>query len=214
MAFPTTGVLDNFNRADQEPPLSASWSQGPKSFTAGDRMDIKTNQAAGNAGNDNNDYWNVATFGPDCEVHWKVSARLDTVWQELYARLVNIGSGTSDGYGIRLTFIAGASNDELLIFRLDNGALTSLGAAFVQEVAAGDSFGLEIVGSTLTAYYKPAAGSWTSLGTRTDATYSAAGNIGAMLRGGNTHRGDDFGGGTVVGAPAGRPGDLLLLGAA
>ncbi len=45
------------------------------------------------------------------------------------------------------------------------------------EFGNGDSFGLKIVGSTFTIYYKAGAGSWTSLGTRNDATWSAAGKV-------------------------------------
>ncbi len=65
-------------------------------------------------------------------------------------------------------------------------------------MSAGDSFGIQMIGSTITVWYKAAAGSWTSLGTRTDTTYN---NIGHVQFGiwstvaGATY--DNFGGGNV-----------------
>lgn len=98
---------------------------------------------------------------------------------------------TPDGYYLSIDS-AGCS-----IWRADNGSPTQLGSAFAFTVSSGDSLGLSVVGSTLTAYYKSGSGSWTTLGSRTDATYSAAGNLmiiatdaGAVL--------DDFGGGTIT----------------
>jgi hypothetical protein len=60
-------------------------------------------------------------------------------------------------------------------------------------MAEDDEFGMTIIGSTITVYYKTALGSWTVIGTRTDSTYSGGGKIGVGI----TARGgvDSFGGG-------------------
>jgi hypothetical protein len=200
MAFPTTGVLDNFNRADA--PLGASWSQGPLNFAANAGLTIASNVVArGTQASDfrQDSYWNPSTFGPACEVHCKITT-VDTVDGQgitLFARFVNIGSGTSDGYGLGVEG-DGTNMARWVIQRYTNGAWeANLGAPVTQTVAAGDSVGLESVGSTLNAYHKPAAGSWTLLFSRTDATYAAAGNVGLSMAG-TTVRVDDFGGGTLI----------------
>ncbi len=108
------------------------------------------------------------------------------------ARTVNLGGGTLNGYYL---FVNSTSAK---LYRIDSGTNTQLGADFTQTIATGDSFGMSLVGSTITVYFKAAAGSWTSLGTRTDATYSAAGKIGIRgADGTNISLADDFGGGTL-----------------
>jgi len=73
------------------------------------------------------------------------------------------------------------------LFRHDNGTpqtgLTAIGSSTDILVSDGDAFGLRMVGSTLTAYRKPVAGSWTQILTGTDATYSAAGFAGFYMPG-------------------------------
>jgi hypothetical protein len=192
MAFPTTSVLDDFNRADENP--MTGWS----SFVgAGARHEVVGNtcEASGAAAND---YWNAATFGPDCEVYATVVEKTTGALIKLYARLVSVGSVAVDGYAVRHTTVSGAANDTIGLYRVDNATETLLGSAFTQEVAVGDSFGLEIVGDTLTAYYKASGGSWTALGTETDSTHAGAGNIGVAISVTNTAGIDDFGGGTIA----------------
>jgi hypothetical protein len=204
MPFGSSAVLDNFNRADTNPPPSASWSQGCIQFTASTGIEVSSNTVRRGslvATYRQGGYWNPATFGPDSEVFFTVPTipTVDFDGFSLYARLVSIGSGTTDGYAVTVFRNGGVFNN-WQIERIDNGVPTTLGAGFTQAIAAGDSVGLEIVGSTLTAYHKPSAGSWTSLTTRTDSTYSAAGNIGLEILGPN-ERADDFAGGnaSVVG---------------
>ena len=67
-------------------------------------------------------------------------------------------------------------------------------------MSAGDSIGMSMVGSTITVYYKASGGSWTSLGTRTDSTYTAAGRLqlGQWLSSsGVASTIDNFGGGAI-----------------
>jgi hypothetical protein len=58
---------------------------------------------------------------------------------------------------------------------------------------------MSLIGSgadNITVYYKAAAGSWTSLGTRTDSSYTGAGYVGLTMYYYSDRRLDDFGGGT------------------
>ncbi len=189
MAFPTTSVLDDFNRADSAS-MGANWTGALWSGEAD--LDIVSNQAKTVTGTWNSAYWNPASFGPDCEVfcEWRANRVL------LNLRCVNIGAGTLDGYEAGVS----AAVNALVIFRTDNEVGTQLGAGFAQAFTAGDLIGFEAVGSSLSVYYKAAAGSWTLVGTETDGAYSAAGRIGLEVNAAGIL--DDFGGGTVVVVPA------------
>lgn len=190
MAFPVSGILDDFNRADG--PIGANWTSPA---TAEDTLTptISSNQAAfpdlSNGG-----YWNVSTFGPDCEVYSSVPTEGGNIVH--YLRITSPGA-LCDGYRL----LWNTAFQRLQYFRWDNGVATQLGANddTVVGPVSGNSVGADMVGSTLTAYINQ--GSWAAYASRTDSTYSAAGYIG--LFGNNaTVRRDDFGGGTVVVAPS------------
>jgi len=205
MTFPTTGVLDDFNRADQTENLGSNWTvplvngQGSPGIISNTLYDASPNDSA---------YWNPITPGPDSEVYIDVSTKqTNNTSINLELRVVDPGLTTRDGYDIRMR--ASATTDAFQIRRIDNGTATALGADFSQEWSAGDSWGFEAIGSTLAAYYKT-GGSWAQLGTRTDSTYSAAGRIG-IITNDATWRGDNFGGGTVV-AEGGQPAMLRTQG--
>ncbi|MDP3704086.1 MAG: hypothetical protein U1C74_25920 [Phenylobacterium sp.] len=211
MAFPTTGLLDNFNRATEDPLGNGTWS-GPIRATNG-QMKVGSGGSANaitrSAGTPGQSYWSVATFGPDSEVYATISTvpgNGDYVY--LYARIVNPNTAGLDGYA--MVMIKQAGDDIWQIRRIDDSAETVLGANATQELASGESMGFEIIGSTLTAYRK-SAGVWSSVLSRTDATYSAAGYIG-IGSATTVAIEDDFSGGTVVAAgAAAKPGHGALL---
>lgn len=180
---PVTPILDSFDRANEGPPPSANWT-GPvfyQNLLAVVSNQLKCGAATGDA------YWNPAQYGPDCQVWMK---RVNNFDSALYIRLCQIGSGTTDGY----FFSIGPPNGGL--YRIDNGALTQLGATFTLTGGAGDRIGFDNLGSTLDAYTE-AAGVWTQIATRTDSTYLAAGYIGVGLD--IVAIADDFGGGNILG---------------
>jgi hypothetical protein len=193
VAFPTTSVLDTFDRADVGPPPSASWSAdtvtGPSGLKVVGNL-VAVSQANGF------DYWNVATYGPDSEVFLDVTTKPGNGnYFAVYLRFDPVGH---NGYEAELDVAAGT--DTTGIWREDNAVFTQLGASISQEFAAGDALGLEMVGSTLQAYRR-SSGVWSALGTtRTDATYAVAGRLAAQF-GDTIARGNDFGGGTQAGGP-------------
>jgi hypothetical protein len=164
-------------------------------------MQIVSNQAVP-LGNFASVYWNVATFGPDSEAYIKIATKPGTGFNiAAFARLQTPGSAAVDGYVAAASVLAGT--DDHTLQRIDNGAYTQLGAAGNQELANGDVLGLEIIGTTLAVYINAV-----QKFTRTDGTYTGAGNIG--FEGDQTAgRYDDFGGGTVVTAATSLPPDLL-----
>lgn len=202
MAFPTTGLLDDFDRVNEGPPPSANWTGGIIGFAVGDGLEVNSGRLAGNASANNDGYWNVSTFGPNCECWMTIAATLANsgAWQECFCRLTDIGDGTSDGYLVRARFANPLSSSTLQILKITNGAYSSIGspASTTVELAAGDMFGIAAIGSSIQGWYKAVAGSWTQFAEATDTDYTTAGNIGALLRTSTTHRADDFSGGDAI----------------
>jgi hypothetical protein len=202
LSFPTTGVIDSFNRADEDP-LSdgGKWSIGPDDFGGTNNLRVNGNACAMGVATSGNGYRNDQDYGPDLEVYCTIVDVLPSTAIILYARCVNIGAGTTDGYACYFNF---SGTDDALICRIDNDSLVGLGSTIVPGTpyAVGDKLGLECIGSTIAAYVFQ-SGAWSQLGTRTDGTYTAAGKIGLRLAdSGANARVDAFGGGTVAGGAA------------
>ena len=187
MAFPTTGILDNFNRANEGPPPSASWTNVENG------LEVNSNTCKGDANNLGNwSNWNVETFGPDCECYITLTNQSA---ENLYARLTSVNTW-DDGYSVTVF------QNEVQIYRLDDGGRTQLGATIAQTSVSGDKLGMEIIGSSVTAYYDDGGAGWGSIGVRSDGAYSNAGYLGVRVFD-NDREFDDFGGGTIAAPPAG-----------
>jgi len=171
-------VLDDFNRANEGPPPSASWTTRS---TAG--LIVLANQLARQAAGAyrQDAYWNVADYGPDVEIVVDLAAWTDTNGNELalQARIVNIGGGTTDAYSLNVS--RGPSSTEWAFSRYDNDVGIGIGTPVVQAVAAGDKIAFQIIGQTLFAWHKPTAGSWTLVTSVVDATYAGAGKCGVEI---------------------------------
>lgn len=194
--FPTTQLLDDFNRAN-ESPLAGNWSTPITAvgFGAQARLTsnaiITHNTPPANVGA----YWDIATFGPDCEAWMRCAADLNSgeSWY-VYARIKDEATTNYDAYQVSLNF-AGT----LAITRRDNGAGTLLSSSTV-TATVGDYIGIRCIGSLIEAWHKPVStGEWVRVTTAEDNTYPAAGYIGfGMLTNDTTTILDDFGGGTYV----------------
>ena len=209
MAFPVSAVIDNFNRANGG--VGANWGDifavggGSNLWITGNQLSDFTTPTLGQ--------W-TTDFGPDCETYithtstlapFEPDQELPSDYFILYARLANMGAGTTDGYAVKID-----GDDVGTFYRYDNSAPTQLGATVLVTglLAVGTKWGMSIVGNIISLYYKLAAGSWTLVTTRTDATYTAAGRSGLLLSTSqNNVMLDDFGGGTISSfvAPQGKP---------
>lgn len=194
MAFPINAILDAFTRANATD-LGTDWTLLANNGVD-DRWEVVSNQAKNTVNGFCSDYWDTTEFAADQECYATVATKPpDGQLFELYVRIQDENTSTWDGYVIRVAPASGT--DVVSLRRYDNGASTLLGASFSQEISNGDALGIEIVGTTPTAYYKASGGSWTSLGTRTDSTYNVLGYIGMRTNGLDTVV-DDFGGGNLV----------------
>lgn len=181
--FPTTAVLDNFTRGDQTP-LGSGWVVE----TDASGLSVISNECGSlNTSFQANEAWDTS-YGPDSEVYAKVS-NVNATSSAILA--LRYSQSTWNGYIISAS---PAGSGSVTLKRLDGGAGTIL-ATYSQAVSDGDSIGMRMVGSNLTAAYKSGAGAWTSLGSVTDTTYSTAGKL-AISMDVSDIRIDDFGGGT------------------
>ena len=192
MAFPTTPILDNFNRADTGPPPSGNWTSLVfAADTSG--MSVASNQLATGVTVPSSAYWSASQYGPACEVYITITVEAISGATRLFLRLANPGSvGATNGYAFTVSSVL-----SLLIQRYDNDVATQLGATVSGNVQAGDSVGLSIGTSDLNMWYNQAGGGWTNLTSRSDSTYTAAGYLGVRESVDLTARFDNFGGGTA-----------------
>lgn len=156
------------------------WTTGIFGGTAGLKSDGSL--CVANAANSDG-YWNAAdTSSADSEIWWTINANNNNnESQSGTVRTVQIGSGTTDGYHMRLQHRFG-STGRFFLSRIDDGVLTNINNTNVQALSAGDSVGLVIAGSTLQIWYRASGGSWAQKGTDyTDATHGAAGKLGLVI---------------------------------
>lgn len=184
MPFPTTLILDTFDRANALN-LGGNWS----AFFGDNNIGITSNTAYfANAGADNGNYWNVGTYGPGIEVYATLSAGAADQW-----KLYVLSSPTNvDGYALGINRFGSNSHG---FIRYDAGTSNNLGAAVSQTVSTGDQIGLSYSarGGTLTFWLNGAV-----IATRTDTTYTPnALALELVSPSASSVRLDNFGGGTT-----------------
>lgn len=202
MAFPTTSVLDTFTDAS-----------APRTLPTYDPTDWADYQAVEGGGlvysTTVSGTAKRPSSGNTAACYWQTISAVDV---EVF---IDIVTGTSLQYSVDCrianpTDFTGSTwnayqllytkaSTTLAIVSVVSGSATTL-ATYTQTVSAGDSIGMSAIGSTITAYYKPSGGAWTTLGSVTDTSITAAGFIGVQNIG-TTFEFDNFGGGAPV-APA------------
>lgn len=191
MPFPTTPLLDDFNRPNEALSASANWGTDWWNYGVGG-LNVISNQCGNVIVAAATSDWIAATY-TDTEVYMELPAgRAGDVG--LIARIVNPRTASASGY---VCVFASVSN-VVRIERWDNQIPTVLTTG-TQAISAGDSIGFEVIGSTITVYHKTSAGAWSAILSTTDATYAGPGGIGIAMTE-NTTRAENFSGGEVVAA--------------
>ncbi len=183
MGFPTTPILDNFNRANEALEVSANWAE----LASG--LDIVSNEVKGsNTSGSNAAGWVGDTFNKLAQESFaKVTVKPLTGEQFFaFARL----DGGFDGYAVNAITETGADN--MSVVRLDAGVGTVLDTSNM-EFSVGDSIGIRSVGDEHQLWYHDGS-SWTKLASELDSTHKTQGDIGLILVN-DTVQIDDFGGG-------------------
>lgn len=163
-------LLDNFNRANEGPPPSSSWTNVING------LKVVSNACKGNgSGVQNVSFWNTQ-MGPDVDVEVTLDSKGGTnQFVELYLGMTTQSSGTMDGYCVRMNPQSGT--DQVIFFRIDNGTFAQIGSVIGQEITGGDKIRFRRVGDVISVWRHDGS-DWAELGNRTDATYSAAGYVG------------------------------------
>lgn len=197
MAFPSNGILDNFNRANIDP---ADGNISYPIFPAGGAPEILSN-ALGNRGGSTS-YWNGA-FAADQEVYCTMVALpgLGTGGIGVFGRIQTPNTVGIDCYFV--TFYRDSTPSEIMRFAkfINNaGALIDDVDVSGYGFAAGDGIGMSIIGSQITGYWNDVGGGgWTAIATRTDTDITAGGFIGLGDQGNNVgYLLDNLGGGNVT----------------
>lgn len=160
------------------------------------RQQILSNRAQSTAGGSCPEYYNALTPGPDSEIFatWTGKPINDGERLELYVRVTNPTTASLAGYRLRIAINGTSCDWGIHVVTAASG--TVIGTTVAQNVTVGQKVGLEVIGSTLTAYLFDGS-SWTSVLSRTDSAHSSAGRIATNLNG-LSNSIDDTGGGTVV----------------
>jgi hypothetical protein len=189
MPFPTTGVLDDFNRAS----LGGNWST---LADAGQPLQIVTSTAlaCGSGATYTGGYWNVATYGPDCEAYATYTGTaLAGEYLGLWIRAQGPGSTNVDGY--KVTFSSGNLN----LIKVTNFSTEATLDSIAWTPSSGHKIGIQAIGDQITGW-RDTGGGWTQVVDATDATYTTAGHIVVDIfdPASDNVRLDDLGGGTYV----------------
>lgn len=211
MTFPTTSILDNFNRANEGPPPSASWSAWNAFFSIPEQLVVSGNACKSNTALDTgSDWWNASTPGPDCEVYatlsnWPTLGVGDGMGVSLLLRLVGQDTaGPTFSYYMLSVNQSYGSSPAYTISRVTEAGTSILKSGTV-TIATGDAIGMDRVGDTLAFHRKPSGGSWTSVDSVTDGSplSAVAGRLALSITpdAGGLLSADDFGGGNPPATP-------------
>lgn len=192
MTFPTTGILDNFNRTNANP-LDGNWVNG---FWGDNNMKLVSNALMGAVNGWNGAYYNTS-YGADQECYITLTTKNATLSLILMVRSGGTLTSSPNGYAF---YVSGTTGS---IRRVTSGSGTTLGATFTVAPASGVKYGISVIGDTIAAY-ENTAGTWTELASRTDSTYTEAGYL-AIEVNPNSDIWDDFGGGEYVAPVTGNP---------
>lgn len=182
MTFPTTSILDDFNRAD-ETPLSGggNWAALDQ-FIA--NLDLASNRVTSSGGYS---YWTTSTDA-NCESY---STFISGSSVRIFARLKDVGGDSIfDGYCI--AYVGGT----LILMKATNSTLAQIGvSSYSVTLVSGNKIGLRCLGSTIEGWLY-SSGVWANVLSETDSTYPNGGYIGVGIDSGSVL--DDFGGGTWI----------------
>lgn len=195
--FPIVPIVDNFNRANEGPPMTGwtAWmSTGLK---------VVSNQCAPNDGLDNGGYFTSAMGGPDVEASVTIATLPANGGQTSV-----IARGNPTGAGFNGSWYAAyhapdAGTDTIGIEWFDSsGAGSTILGSWSQDLAAGDILRIRCVGSSIQAWAFT-GGRWILVGQVTDTNIAGTGSnnkvgIYNYGNGGTGARYDNFSAGTIV----------------
>lgn len=179
MSFPTTSVLDSFNRADAGPPPSASWEV----FSTG--WKVVSNQCVSSISGAAM-FW-ATLFGADVESFFTY------ISGNGFAVFLRYDNAIGNAYFV---YVSGSFYE---LFRRDTGFIDTQIASYdnIVNFVSGDKIGISALGSKIGTWLKPIGNVWRNTNLITDSTYNANKDI-VYYADDATATIDDFGGGVTT----------------
>jgi hypothetical protein len=174
---PSTPILDDFQRADENP-----LSQGGNWFSPGASLSLASHQARSSS----EEFTFVTSLYGNPLVDSEVYVTIAEWTSQLTELLLRTDSAASNGYSAQI------SGGTATILSRSAGTPTTLAEAEL-TVKDGDAVGLKAEGSVLSLWHKPSEGEWTLVESVEDSTHES-GYIGLSTNSPLT-RYEDFGGG-------------------
>ncbi len=194
MAIPDTGILDSFDRANEEP--VTGWTDMAGKGGAKIVSNVMTGDSAAYCGA----YWNQV-FTVPCEWYLTITDAIgaaDTI--EPVYMLTDGGAASpirdsnKTGYVFLTNFPA---DNRVAVRRYDNGAFAAAMGDWAWATENGDSFLFRVeAGGAHSVYGKASAGAWTLIGTFVDNTYTS-GTFAWGSTATGTGAANNFGGGAL-----------------
>lgn len=164
--FQTVPVTDTFNRTNEGPPPSASWTSDPFGYGATGHK-VSSNTCIGTDASDNHTKYNTI-FQANSEVYITVTTKGGTGSEmALGLRYDNGLAASLNAYELNIFINAGT--DTWTLRKIVSGATTDLTTSST-ELSNGDVVGFSMVGSTFTAYQNG-----TVVATATDTAITSSG---------------------------------------
>jgi hypothetical protein len=190
--FPSTGILDNFNRANGA--IGASWAGSTSGYAiASNQLDVVSGEDI---------YWNSGTFGANQEAFVRVTT-VDQFGQEIDL-ILKSQSNNSYSNGV-IEVLYDPSSKVVQVWTYTNSQnWVQRGANISVTLVNGDQLGARATSDGNVSVYR----NGTLLGTRSVTAwpyYANGGYIGLWMFNSNATVLDDFGGGAVSTAPTSTP---------
>lgn len=195
--FPTTPILDDFNRADNVSNLGSGAWTGDFINGGWPIMGISSNQMYPQSAF-KSAYWTNQKFGPNQEVYATFPVAPvsgSNAWVEMIVRGNSPNTASYNGYLLRGNTVS------IFAIRRDVGGVETTTGGSYGTMANGDGLGIEANGNVY-RFFQFTAGAWTLLGTVTDSLLPVGGGYVGLAMGNEvTQRADNFGGGNIEGQP-------------
>ena len=176
--FPTTSVLDDFNRAS----LGEDWTVGSGSW------EISSNQLAPTNSGASSLLYDPGLYDADQEVYFTIGTLPTTGGTDSVGMFFRMAS--TNGY---LLILANDTADNLRLEKITGGNTDGELVRFYNNFTAGDKLGVRCIGNDISVFHGR-SGVWIKLFTWVDSSYNQDGTLALYARG-TAGRVDDFGGG-------------------
>lgn len=188
--FPRTGILDTFDRADENP-IAGNWTNDALAEAADNQLKIVSNTLmAVTALTSCEAYWNASTYKGYIEAYFTVVTKPGNTQRIELGFIQNAGLTSYQGY--QCLFIDNAGTDTFTIQRIDQTATATVLSSINLEYNVGDRLGISITpAGKITMWLND-----TPVATAVDARYSGDFYLFVGIRD-TVGAVDNFGGGTI-----------------